>query len=289
MSVLFLTIIVGAHYHIIQLLCSKFALVYINLFLRSDDLYDYIHSPSIPSPDTSTIVSTRTSSSENLASLASPSRSDTRTSFPEMGTPLSTSYPPPASPFSSSSPPPNPPTPPPTTSIPTAHDTFSQGSPSAPSPFHMTYLNRSTEFLATSSTIPRSANLSRNASFKTRTLPPLPNSISFVSFHSRNDSLTASQPHLDEDFGEYSSDSFEKKRRLSNSLDCLATSGLEDSLTLTSGDSATNLDKLQAEPYLRPVEIRQVVEKQDMPQSARLVHFQLDCHNSFILTVIGCS
>ena len=72
MSVLFLTIIVGAHYHIIQLLCSKFALVYINLFLRSDDLYDYIHSPSIPSPDTSTIEtsflrwSTRTSSSAQL-------------------------------------------------------------------------------------------------------------------------------------------------------------------------------------------------------------------------------
>ena len=233
-------------------------------------MYDYIHSPSFPSSDTSTFTSTRTTSSENLASVATPSRSDTRTSFPEVGTPLSRSYPP-ASPFSSSSPPPdpNPPTPPPTTSIPTAHDAFSQGSPPAHSPFHMISLNRSTEFLATS-TIPRS-NLSRNASLKTRTLPPLPNSNSFLSFHSRNDSLTASQPHLDEDFGEYSSDSFEKKRRLSNSLDCLATSGLEDSLTHTSGDSTTNLDKLQAEPYLRPVEIRQVVEKQDMPRSSRSV------------------
>lgn len=206
--------------------------------------------------------------------MATPSRSDTRTSFPEVSTPLSTSYPPPASPFSSS-PPPNPPTPPPTTSIPTVHDAFSQGSPPAPSPLHLISLNRSTEFLATS-TIPRS-NLSRNASLKTRTLPPLPNSSSFLSFHSRNDSLTASQPHLDEDLGEYSSDSFEKKRRLSNSLDCLATSGLEDSLTLTSGESASNLDKLQAEPYLRPVEIRQVVEKQDnMPRSSRLVQMLCD-------------
>ena len=82
--------------------------------------------------------------------------------------------------------------------------------------------------------------------------------------------MTTSQPYLDDISGEFSSGSVEKKRRLSSSLDCLQTAmGLEESLTLTSGDSASNLDRLQAEPYLRPVEIRQVVEKQDSPRKFR--------------------
>lgn len=235
--------------------------------LSSEDLYDYIRAPSFSSPNTPSLSSSR--NSFDNASINFPSRSETHTSFPDIGSPLSSTYPPP-SPFSSPLPA-HPPTPPPTTSIPTKFDTFSVGSACAPSPLHMIQLNRSTEFLAT---LPRT-NLSRNTSFKTRTLPPLPTSVSFSSRHSQNSSLTASQPQLDEDF---SDGTFEQRRRLSSSLDCLQVIDLVDSVPLNGGESMSNLDKLQAEPYLRPVEIRQVVENQDthMPRSSRFVpHYSL--------------
>ena len=148
------------------------------------------------------------------------------TSYPDAGSPLQTSPP----------------------LVPNFHESFEQ---CPPSPLTLLSLNRSSEFLAT---LPRTSTLNRHPSIKTRTLPPLPSQPS--NLLSRK-SFMSSQPQLDEACSEMS-DSIEQKRRLSNSMDCLVTEDIDS----TSTSSMTNLDQLEVQPYLKPVDIHKVVEKE---------------------------
>lgn len=130
-------------------------------------------------------------------------------------------------------------------------------------------LNRSTEILAT---LPRvKADIQRHHSlrFQHRTLPPLP-TCQMMSPTGKEpcENLALSQPHLEETDTTSNSSTLErslrKLRRLSSSMDCLTGS---DVLSPSAGEPCLSHPfaspppvNLDVEPYLHPVEIKQIMD-----------------------------
>ena len=133
----------------------------------------------------------------------------------------------------------------------------------------MKKLNRSTEVLAT---LPRvKANIDRHSSlrFQHRTLPPLPTYPLLSPTEMKVcDNLARSEPHLEETDSTDNSSSLERrtkqKRRLSSSMDCL---NVNDILSPPAGEpgllrpiGSPRISSLDVEPYLHPVEIKQIMD-----------------------------
>ena len=130
-------------------------------------------------------------------------------------------------------------------------------------------LNRSQELLAT---LPRvNVGIQRHSSlrYKNRTLPPLPTSgpQNLMLKFAFSNSLTKSQPHLDEN-GETDNDEEELprpvRRKLSSSIDCLhSNSTIND---YTDGDQLT---ELEASPYISPIDVHAALSK-SRPRSSTI-------------------
>lgn len=232
--------------------------------LTNDGLYEFVYTPSLPSNDTPV----KTSSSQSPATPRSSSLSPSLT--PNILPPDPVNSPTHKTKSVSMSPPPPPP--PPTSSIPTvssdsnqilSNRTLGGFSPTNTSQGLMTSkFNRSSEFLSTFPPIPIS-NGSSSVRYRNRTLPPLPIPDQFYlqrSRLSRDSSLTTSQPDLDDIISETSTGTFERRRRLSNSMDCLHSNSTiaEEGTLVPSGYSATDIE---ASPYLQPIQIQQAINE----------------------------
>ena len=231
----------------------------------NDGLYEFVYTPSPPSNDTSV----KTSSSQSPATPRSSSLSPSLT--PNILPPDPVNSPTHKTKSVSMSPPPPPP--PPTSSIPTvssdsnqisSNRTLGGFSPTNTSQGLMSSkLNRSSELLSTFPPIHTSDHQQRYSSLRNRnrTLPPIPDQFYLPrSRLSRDSSLTTSQPDLDDTISETSTGTFERRRRLSNSMDCLHSNSTiaEEGTLIPSGYSVTDLE---ASPYLQPIQIQQAINE----------------------------